>query len=265
MLPKPSHLGPQYGAQFSDASIVAAYHHRPPYPQELFSILVGLINDTPRTVLDIGCGTGPLVRNLAPLVDHVDAVDISAPMLAKGKQLPNGAHPNLRWIEGRVEDVVLAPPYSLIVAGASLHWMEWDVVLPRLRAMLTPNGVLALTGEGIAPMPWDPTLYARIPHFSTNHEYQQINLIDELTRRHLFRKLGEQHTTPVPWTQSVDDYVESFHARNGLSRDRMAPEQAAAFDAEVKALVQPWAKAGWLPFQLATRVVWGEPSPQEQL
>lgn len=31
--PKPSHLGPQYAAQFQDPSVVSVYHHRPPVPE----------------------------------------------------------------------------------------------------------------------------------------------------------------------------------------------------------------------------------------
>jgi predicted TPR repeat methyltransferase len=64
------------------------YPYRPPYPDEAIELLVELIRDGPRTVLDAGCGTGDLSRRLAPRVDRVDAVDASAAMLAKGRQLP---------------------------------------------------------------------------------------------------------------------------------------------------------------------------------
>jgi hypothetical protein len=61
MRPKPSHLGPAYAVQFTDLSVVAAYHHRPPYPAEVFDLLTTLIVDTPRVVLDLGPGTGSRV------------------------------------------------------------------------------------------------------------------------------------------------------------------------------------------------------------
>src|SRR5579884_4295939 len=88
MLPKPKHLAPEYAAVFQDQCVADAYHHRPPYPQEAIDLLASLIVDTPRTVLDVGCGTGDIVRRLAPLVDRLDAVDISLPMLEWGKRLP---------------------------------------------------------------------------------------------------------------------------------------------------------------------------------
>ncbi len=72
---KPRGLGREYGAQFGDPSVAAAYPSRPPYPPELFEILLGLIRDEPRVVLDLGCGTGDISRPLAPHVSPIDAAD----------------------------------------------------------------------------------------------------------------------------------------------------------------------------------------------
>ena len=58
----------------------------------------------------------------------------------------------------------------------------------------------------------------------------------------------------------MDTYVESLHARNGFSRDRMTAASAAAFDAAVRALVAPFAQDdGLLHLQVVGRVVWGRP------
>lgn len=43
MQPKPRNLSPEYGAWFKDPSVVAAYPHRPPYPAEVFDLLISLI------------------------------------------------------------------------------------------------------------------------------------------------------------------------------------------------------------------------------
>ena len=92
--------------------------------------------------------------------------------------------------------------------------------------------------------------------------YRPYDLIEELEKRGLFAKRGEIHTPPVTFLQSVPDYIESIHSRNGFSRDRMPPAGAAAFDAEVARLVSPWTKDGLLELQITGRVVWGLPSPQ---
>ena len=261
MLPKPRHLGVEYAAQFKDASIVEAYHRRPPYPAEVFEILADLVADEPRVVLDVGCGTGDLARMLVDFVDRVDAVDFSGRMIEKGRRLPGGNHPNLNWIHGRVEEATLAPPYAVITAGESLHWMEWDVVLPRLQAALTPRGYLALVERVEGPTPWGAGLGRLIPRFSTNRDYRPYNLVAELELRSLFEKHGEKHTAPVPFTQPVDDYIESMHSRNGFSRDRMPEEKAAEFDQEFKRLLLDACKDGNVELQLAGVVTWGKPMP----
>jgi 2-polyprenyl-3-methyl-5-hydroxy-6-metoxy-1,4-benzoquinol methylase len=86
--PKPKHLAPEYGAQFGDESIVAAYRHRPPYPAETFDIVAGLLGDGPRVILEAGCGSGDLALGLARHVERVDAVDPSAAMLTAAQSRP---------------------------------------------------------------------------------------------------------------------------------------------------------------------------------
>jgi SAM-dependent methyltransferase len=259
MLPKPRGLGPMYGAQFKDAGIAAAYPHRPPYPDEVFAILAGLIADEPRAVLDIGCGTGDLARPLARLVERVDAVDFSAAMLEAGRRLPGGDAPNLRWIEGSVEEAPLEPPYALVTAGESLHWMDWAVVLPRLRDMLTPRGQLAIIERDGQMGPWDAEVGQFAVRYSTNRDFAPYDLVQELERRGLFQKRGERRTAPVAFTQPTEGFIEAFHSRNGFSRDRMAPEQAAAFDAEVAAFLAERCPNGVVTLQIAGVVVWGAP------
>jgi SAM-dependent methyltransferase len=261
MQSKPDHLGPEYGAQFSDPSVVAAYHQRPPYPAELFDILVGLIAREPRTVLDVGTGSGEIARRLAPRVARVDAVDPSPGMIAAGRALPGGDHPNLTWIEGYAEDAPLRPPYGLITAAQSLHWMEWAVVLPRFRDALTPAGVLAIVGQRELPQPWDAEVLGVIQRYSTNLRYRPYNLISELESRGLFRSVGRRATAPHPFERDVAGYVESFHARNGLSRDRMTAAAASAFDRAVTDLVAPHARDGRIKLAVSGEVDWGIPAP----
>lgn len=260
MLPKPDHLGSAYAGQFADPSVVAADHHRPPYPAAVFDILVGLVV-APGTVLDVGTGTGEIARGLVGRVVGVDALDPSVGMLAKGQGLPGGDHPGLTWILGSAEDGPLRPPYGLAVAAASLHWTEWTTVLPRIRAALAPAGVLALVDLTVEPRPWDGALHDIIARYSTNRRFRPYDLVAELVGRRLFQELGRYRTAPVAFEQPVAAYVESFHARNGFSRDRMEPARAAAFDAALTGLVAPHAADGVVRLTIAGDIVWGLPAP----
>jgi trans-aconitate methyltransferase len=258
MIPKPKHLQPPYGAQFKDESVVSAYQYRPEYPVELFEVVSDLISDEPRRVLDVGCGTGYVARYLVNYVEAVEAVDFSHHMIETGKMLPNGDHPNLTWIESAIEKAPLAPPYALITAGQSLHWMDWYVVLPRFAEILTANGRLAILGLTYTPPPWQPALFALINRYSTNQDYQPYDLIDELEKRHLFTVHGQQATEPFNFVQPIEQYIESWHARNGLSRDKMG-EQAAVFDQEAREIIVSHCQNGRIESEIVGHVTWGKP------
>jgi SAM-dependent methyltransferase len=260
--PKPTHLGPQYGAQFSDASLVRAYHHRPPYPAEVFAILASLLAPGPVTVLDAGCGTGDITLGLLasiPPIERLDAIDLSPAMVATGQQRPGGDDPRLNWQIAPVETATLQPPYALITAGESLHWMDWLVVMPRFRGALSTGGVLAIAGRNEQPSVWSEALLHIVQRYSTNRDFQPYNLIDELTTRGLFTIHGSQKTAPIIHTQSIDSYIESWHSRNGLSHDRMPPADANAFDRETRDLLASLGHQETVTFDVVGSVTWGLP------
>ncbi len=267
MLPKPGSWGPQYGATFSEQSVVDAYPYRPPYPEEVFDVLAGLVVDAPRAVLDVGCGMGDIARLLAPRADRLDAVDRSLLMIERGKRLPGGDAPTLTWTHGMVETAPLAPPYALITAGESLHWLTWEAVFPRFVQVLTPRGVLAIIDRN-----WDHSAAVRerlhpiFQQVSTDRDYRPYNLLDELTRRGLFQQLGEQRTRPEPWRPSVDEYLACRHSQQSFSRERMGQAQAAAFDVAVRAALEELQQAGELEMHdgrldltVEAAIVWGTP------
>lgn len=258
---KPSFLGPRYGSVFEDRTVVASYHTRPPYPDEVFAILKDLLEERPGATLDLGCGTGIVARYLVGLdglAERVDALDVSRAMLDEARRLPNGDHPGLRWLHGRAEDAPLDPPYSLVTAAASLHWMEWSVVLPRLYDALTPDGLLVIIVDGALPTPWQAELGPVLARHSTNQEYRLgFDLITSLQERGLLALQRRHRTAVAPFHQPLDTYVESFHARSGFSRDRMDPAASAEFDEAVRAIVAPYGDP--VKLQITATVAWGRP------
>jgi SAM-dependent methyltransferase len=99
-------------------------------------------------VLDVGCGTGALVRLLVHRADFVDAVDISAEMIDRASARTSAT--NVRWLRGDVldPDLDLHPEgYDAVTLSSSLHHMPLRPALIRLASLLRPGGVLAVVGH----------------------------------------------------------------------------------------------------------------------
>ena len=229
-------------------------------------MLAGLIADQPRAVLDIGAGNGALARPLAAIVDRVHAVDYSAAMIEEGRRLPGGASPNLTWALAPAEVATLDPPYALVTAGASLHWMDWRVVLPRLHEVLTARGLLAIVDQQAPDPPWKTGLVELILRYTTNPEFRpDYDFVAALEEQGLLEQRGRIRTLPVLFRQPVDAYVEQWHSRASLARERMTPESASAFDAQIRDLVTPYAdKDGGLEQQIVAEVRWAKPLPRRR-
>jgi SAM-dependent methyltransferase len=247
-LPKPTHLSTVNASAFQEESVVKAYQHRPVYPPSTFAMLVSLMRGQSNRVLDVGCGTGFIARNLATLVGQVDALDISKTMIDEAKNLPGGDRKNLNWSVAKAEDPLPNPPYALIIAGESLHWMDWEVVMPAFAAALEKDGFLTVLDSTLLPLPWDDRLL----------DFQALDLIAELEQRQLFQAVGRKMVEPYVFRQRLEDYIESFHGRASFSRNRMSAENADRFDKAILDLVEPYTGKE-VELWVGAEIIWGKP------
>lgn len=267
MQPKPELYSSHYAQWFKDPDVIAAYPSRPPYAEAAIQFLSELATDRPRRALDIGCGTGDIARRLAPLIDLVDAVDFSAGMIETGRHLPGGTASNVRWRIGAVEDVPLDPPYALVTAGESLHWMNWEVVLPRLADALSPHGSLAIVGRDWEGPPGVRThIRPVLMRHSAVRVWQDVDLLSELQSRELFTVLGSRRFGPDPWEPTVEQYLECRHSQRSFARSAMGETAARAFDAELRQVLTELCVSGaiqclsdTLQLSVETTVTWGRP------
>jgi SAM-dependent methyltransferase len=248
----------ELGRAFADADVVRNYHYRPPYPAEVFAVLEGLLV-APRTVLDAGCGSGALTRGLAAFATRVDAIDPSEAMLREARRL-TGQDARIRWIRGRAEDVPLAPPYGLITAGASIHWMDPEVVMPRFRAALAPGARLAIVDmENMHPQGphRDEFLSVIRRHSALEHHDDFAGLLTKLERDGHFAREGDHRTRPVPFEQSVDDYMAMLASTSSLSRATLG-ERTDAFESDARAVLSRH-HIDRIRFDVVGMVAWGLP------
>lgn len=266
MKPKPSYLSSEFASAFCDESVAAAYHTRAPHPDETFDILSSLLSDrTPNFILDLGCGTGDLTIPLARRVDHIDAVDFSEAMLAQASSRPGGDSPIIQWHCSPAEKFESEHTYSLVCAGDSLHWMDWQVLFPRIKRMMSTDGFLAITMRWVEHPCFSKVMKTVVPRYSTNPDLKPFDLFDELSSRGLFVEHGRKKTCPVPFEQELDNYIESLHARNDFSRDRMSPDSVAEFDELVRNIVSNFSSGNTISGEIHATVVWGKPSEDVEI
>jgi SAM-dependent methyltransferase len=224
------------GRVFADDEVAALYQYRAPYPRGVFTLLERLIVG-PCVILDAGTGTGALARYFPPSIVRVDAIDPSLAMIARGRAFPGGDDPRIRWILGRAEDAPLSGPYGLITLGASFHWMQADIVLPRFRDALAPGARLAIVDtETTHSGAWRTEMLDIIRRYSPReHHLETHEMVLQDVHQGLLGLEGEERTAPEPFDQPVDDYLRLLGSTSTLSRVTLG-SRAAEFDVECRDL-----------------------------
>jgi trans-aconitate 2-methyltransferase len=152
-----------------------------------FYDLLALVDKRPNLkVVDLGCGTGELTRQLADSLPNSDVtgIDSSPQMLEKADSLSN---PNLRFELG--DQSQLTGKWGLVFSNAALHWSENHAeLIPHLYRSLDQGGQIA----------------AQVP---SNFSHISHRLIRETASEEPFRSIlqGFQRQAPV---LTIDQYAQ---------------------------------------------------------
>jgi SAM-dependent methyltransferase len=233
---------------------------RPPYPPELAARLADLAPGRARAV-DIGAGPGKIAIPLADHFHEVLAVDPSAAMIAEGRVADAGRHANIRWIERAAETLAL-PACDLAVAGASVHWLEPSAVFPALKTVLGSKGVLAIVdGDSPFAAPFAGEYMALITAW-----VEWIGDVQDgpgfrahVTGHEAWMDVHGHETLHGFHRQSVGAFINAEHSRAAWARSRMGEAHAARFDADLRRLLTPYARLGYLEYTVQTTLTWGRP------
>jgi trans-aconitate 2-methyltransferase len=110
-----------------------------------FFDLLDLVQPRPgMRVVDLGCGTGELTREMHRRLAARETIGIdnSPAMLAKSAVF---AGDGLRFEQGDIAAFTSEEDYDLVFSNAALHWIpDHETLLPRLAVALTATGQLAV-------------------------------------------------------------------------------------------------------------------------
>ena len=193
-------------------------------------------------------------------------MDLSQEMLRVARSLRKGDSLKIRWIRSTMEDAVLEPPYGLIVAGMSIHWMDVSWVLGKFANVLAPGGLLTLvSGDGPVDAPWQDAEKTFMADFirkvsgklplGWRGTREQLN--DPLLLHPRFKPTGHKITAPVQVSQSIADYLRCEHSRASWADDYLGDELSAEFDSAMTRLLTPYVRQEMLHFSVQTRLEWG--------
>lgn len=95
--------------------------------------------------LDIGCGFGLFSQKLAERAKSVDALDVDKSSVERATQLnkkQNIRHLHTSFLEADLPEA----SYDVISSIASLHHMELEAALRKMKALLRPSGTIVILG-----------------------------------------------------------------------------------------------------------------------
>jgi len=257
------------GESFKNADVAECYRFRPEYPDDIYNKLVGL-SRRKNSVLDLGCGTGKIARRLHKSFRSVTAIDASLAMLEVAKELPGGDSNNITWNHGLAESIKSEGPFDLIVAAASIHWMDHSVLFPRLLEVANADHIFAnVNGDGAHQPPWDEPwdeFLSRWIFILRGEQYEPRKRNSEFEQymteyRNWINVLGNSTATRNV-IQSIDQFIMCQHSRDTFAPSKLG-SQIGQFDEELREILEPHADGDRIVYQVQTQLEWGriKPSP----
>jgi len=141
---------------YTDPRLAACYDAANP-PEAFYAHYLAFAGEAPKTILDMGCGTGRLAIALAERGHRVTGADPSAGMMRVARNRPGAER--VTWIDSDAKSLALATRFDLIVMTGNVFqvFLADDAVRATLRTLrrhLAPGGRLAFETRNPRPEEW---------------------------------------------------------------------------------------------------------------
>ncbi len=121
------------------------YHQQATFQRQIAAHLAACYLDggQPASILELGCGTGFLTRELGDRFPGatIDAIDLSPEMIQVARETMPGIP--VRWQVADMNQWRAPGPYQLVASSTALHWADpLGVLVRRIRRQLVEGGQL---------------------------------------------------------------------------------------------------------------------------
>lgn len=119
-------------------------------------------------VLDIGCGTGTITKDIANIVGptgSVIGIDNTEAFVIEGKSLFSTVQ-NLELVHADVLDFETEEKFDLIVSARTFQWISTiDKTIDKVKELLKPNGKISVLDYNHEMIEWSPKIPASMHNF----------------------------------------------------------------------------------------------------
>ncbi len=196
---------------------------------DLLATTVPEIN--PASVLEIGCCTGLLTEKILTRFPRLSRLTVSdlVPAFEQcvGRKVAHLAS-NVSFLAGDIESVALPERYDLIISSSTLHWVyDLPALCRKLRAHLTPDGVLAVSLYGVDNLREIRTVTG------VGLEYKDLKQLESIMQEE-FHILGADQVWETLWFPDPLSVLHHLRATgvNSIGQKTWTRKQVSGFVAE---------------------------------
>lgn len=252
---------------FSGDTARSYARYRRVYPAEFVAHLVERCGGPRRRLLDLGCGTGQLLFQLARFFEHAVGIDPEPDMLDEAiLAAEERGIVNVDWITGDSAELRELQPvlgrFDLVTIGTAFHFMEPRDTLSALR-QIAIDGDVAVAYNG-TPMWLHPDPWARAARDVLEDWLGQLSDVDFTSEalqaaENTLHDLGYARITrwEQKHTETIDTEFVVGHLLSAISTDQIAPPQRNRFAQELSRAITRVEPSGSMLETVTTRAVIG--------